>query len=374
MSAPTDLDLVRAFVDGRLGAAAREAFAARLDAEPALAELVARYGEVAAWPEPLVAETAVRPEDLPLDVPAPQASAPGVARRVAIAAVAVLAIGAGAVALARRTPSEGPLALEAIRDPLADAGPLASPIPALAASYVPVVASRVQFIDEFEAARRVARLAERPTFVYLHYPGCPVCAEFESTTLRDARTLGATDAYVLAKVDARRIPPELAPLLEKLEGWPLFVVIDATGASVDSFGGPVAAEALAARLEKDAASGRANAPGWTAVHTAVRALRAADAATMPAAKLAALDGVGSFEPSSPIAIAARARREAVGREAGETFAAARSAFASSGPTGALGVLDAGLARFAGTPFERDLRRVRDRLASGRLFPSVEHVR
>ena len=95
---------------------------------------------------------------------------------------------------------------------------------------------------------------------------------------------------------------------------------------------------------------------------------------MPAAKLAALDGVGSFEPSSPIAIAARARREAVGREAGETFAAARSAFASSGPTGALGVLDAGLARFAGTPFERDLRRVRDRLASGRLFPSVEHVR
>jgi hypothetical protein len=369
---PTDLDLVRARATGALPLSLEAEVERRLRTDPEFARLAAVYAVVHDATDD---EVPPRPA-LPAPEFRPEAPAMRLLPRIA-AAAALAALAVGSWVAARRARE-----VDALRDPVAlhaiamDAPrPDPSPADALSpsdlaflAAYETHGAAGLRTVEGFARGLALARGADVPLLVYLHYPGCPVCAEVETGPLLDERVARAASGFLVARQDVSEAPRHL---VEGLRAMPSFVVVSPEGERLDLVPSPSTADALVRVLSTEAQEAGVSARRpWSAVRDAAGFLRGARDVADPARRRALLEKAAAADPAG--ALGARARAEAA-LAAGDARAAleeARAAAEREGADAALRVLDAALARHGDTPEGRDLATVRARVAEARAFPRL----
>ena len=343
MTARLDIDWVRAYAERRLSPSDREAFEARMRAEPELAEMVERYAEVVEWPAEPVAESTVTFDDLRLDAPvesiAPRRLRPS---HVAIAAGILIAFVGGFLAL--RTPPtsapSGPVVLSAIHEaPVgSDVGPAARPVPALAETYLPVVDRKLRFVEGLDDARGIARAASCVPRSCSSISTGRAMPSGGANDVRDERVLAVAPGFVFAKVSADVagsrivIPSELG-----LDNQDVAAVRRLRRERRADRRVRRDAERREVRRAIVGAVARRRTPAWNEVHEAARLAR-------------------------------------LGAEARVALEAAMDLASAGGVDAGIAELDQAIARFAGLPFEADFRRIRDRAAADRKFPALEYAR
>jgi hypothetical protein len=305
-----DLDLLRAHVEGRLDAADGDRLRARLDADPALRELLAEYRAVHA-------ATAAAPP------PASGATFEGVLARAAprrVWRIAIPLAAAAALVLALQTgePQE-PLVLRAV--PLAPPAPAAQAAPpALLADYAPVADGRLRFLGDLPAAREVAAFTGLPLLLYVHVPGCPLCTHVERDVFGDARVRAAAAGFVLAEMDWFRARDGVLGGAG-YEG-PLLLVEKSDGARVEKLRALVPAGDLARDLGDARLEAGGGAVDWARLKGLAARLRDADRAA-PGERLRAWREVAAADPEGPLGACASARADAMAADAHAALAYAR---------------------------------------------------
>ncbi len=387
MQTHTDIDRIRAWVEGTLPEAEVASLRARLAADPELAAFAAAYRTVVAatageGPAPACP---LRFEDLHLDAPPAR---PWWARpAAAIAASVLLAAGAGLFLALREGKSGSGI------EPVSDSGPVAlatiplSPVtvpvlpavPELLSTYRPADETSLRFVEgDLAVARTMARTASRPLLMFVHHPTCPTCLEYAKGPFLDPAVREAAAPFVLAKASVLDVPASLYE--DEKVGWPIFLLftVDEAGERrVHAFGDYHEAKELAALLTQAAAKSAPAVAGkpldWDATNRLAAELLAAEKATDAAAQAAAYAKVSSADPAGGLGAVARARIAKQRESARLALEAAREIATRGGAHGAVDAvraLDDALPRFAGTPYEGDLRRVRDRLARDGKFPDL----
>ena len=386
-SDPLDLDLVRAYAEGQMPAPQRDAFAARLAAEPELAQLVAAFTLVAGLEGDSVPPMQTRFEDLRLDdVEAEAQPRVGALRwgRMLGAAAAVLVLALGAFLVLRRTGPTGPpppVVLAAI--PGDATAPTVPPLPAALVDYAPTGENGLRFLDGYASARAAAALVGRPLLVFAQVPTCPLCRELERDQFHEEALATAAEPFVLVRENMMKPSPEMEERLKGEEnvGWPFFVVDGADGKPASVFSldptKPLPDAATIARLFTAAytslsPAGRGRPLPWASTQAALADLRAADAAASERARGEALDRVAALAPEgSPLEEAVRLRRRAQAARARAALDAAGEAAAKGGGDAARAVVAAAVAQFEGTPYHADLARVLDHVVRFGAFPVLE---
>lgn len=389
MSDPLDLDLVRAYVEGRMAAPQRDAFDARLAAEPDLAELVAAFTVVSDVEGEPVPPMQTRFEDLRLDDVEAEAplrlGRPRLLRTLAaVAAVVLLAVGAF-LALRKEGPTGPPPPVVLAAIPADATAPVPAPIPAAVADYAPTGEQGLRFLDGvgYGSARDFATLLGRPLLVFAQVPSCPMCRELERDQFHRSALATAAEPFVLVRENMMKPSPELEARLkdEGDLGWPFFVVDGADGKPASVFSldptKPLPDAATLATLFTAAytslsPAGRGLPMPWASTRAVVADLRAADAATTERERSAALDRAAAVAPeASPLEGAVRARRAAQAARARAALDAALATATKEGVEAGRALLVAAVAQFEGTPYHADLVRVRDHLTRFGAFPVLE---
>ncbi len=368
----------------------RDAFAARLSAEPELARLLEAFTLVAGIEADPVPPMQTRFEDLRLDAvgaeESPRLAVPRLVR-VLGAAAAILAIALGAFFTLRRTEPTGPpppVALAAIpADAMAPAVPVVPAIPAALAEYAPVGEKGLRFLDGYASARAAAALLGRPLVVFAQVPSCPICRELERDQFHQEVLASAAEPFVLGRENMMKPSPELEARLQGEEnvGWPFFVVDGADGKPASVFSldptKPVPDAGTIARLFTAAYTslthaGKGRPLPWDAVRGAVAGLRAADDAGAERARSEALDRVAALAPEgSALEEAVRVRRASQAARARAALDGARDATARDGVGAGRRILAGALTQFDGTPFHADLVHVDEHLSRFGSFPILE---
>jgi len=379
MSESRDLDLLRAAYEGRLPADERRGLDERLRHEPGLASMARDLESVWAAPVDPVPACELSFDDLDLDAGAPVL--PRLVRHPVwlglAASAAVLLVAFLVWRPTASTPGaddRGPVVLSAIPlDPVKGTKP--NEVPAALADYAPMGPTGLRFVDGLEAGRSLARWTGRPLLVFVHYPDCPLCRGLAAGTFKAASLAAHVEPYVLAKATVDSLD---ASVLQGVEvGWPIFLVYGPDGRRVDAFGGAPDAAELAKAL--DTADAKLPAPtepalSWADTRDAARELLAAYAAKDEGTRHKYLSRALALVKDSPMGTEARTLQAALDREARSTLLGARDEAAAGHAKEALSLLDAAVARYRSTPYERDFTAVRARLAAGRPFPTLETPR
>jgi hypothetical protein len=192
MSDPLDLDLVRAYVEGRMAAPQRDAFDVRLAAEPDLAELVAAFTAVSDVEGEPVPPMQTRFEDLRLDDVEAEAplrlGRPRLLRTLAaVAAVVLLAVGAF-LALRKEGPTGPPPPVVLAAIPADATAPVPAPIPAAVATGAPTGSRGWFSTARLGSARDFATLLGRPLLVFAQVPSVPCAASSSGTSSTGRRS------------------------------------------------------------------------------------------------------------------------------------------------------------------------------------------
>jgi len=361
----SDLELLRAYAEGRLPPDALEAFAARLRDEPELAELAEVYG--------LVLEATAG------HVGAPESTFEDVARRAlrqgrrpllrmaAVAALLFAMLGAG---LWWRGHGTAPSVVRLASIPLAQLPEPETPPawPRSLAQHATADEDGLVWYHDVEQGLRVAQVAGRPVFLFIDYPGCPWCAEFKEVHSRDKGVVEAADDFVLVNVPWGRAPPELRT--NPNDGWPIYDVLDPAGHRVDGYLGMRPPAEVAAFLRE--AAGKLKATGdyrfvpWEELRKGARALAAAERAADAGERLARLREA----EAGPLAAAAGARIDEMEYEAQRSLFAARDL----PPAEARAELERAATALHGTPWAADLARVAAFLSEHGAFPRLEEAK
>jgi hypothetical protein len=367
----TDLDLARARAEGTLEGPARLEVERRLRDDPAFARLVALYADVLeATPEVLPPRPA-RPSPSFADARPRLLSRP---LALAAAAVVLAALGALSLRLALRPATEGggtAVVLRAIPlEPVADATPPDAPLPALS-RYAPAGAVGVRFVDGYEQGLALARASGKPLLLFLYAPECPLCVEVASGPLLDDRVGSAVEPFVVARQDVSEAPKSL---VEGLRHLPSFAVYTPAGARESLFAGALSVSELSTRLEVEAAMQvdvHGASPSWQTVRALAGDLAAAEEERDPARRRATWERTAAADPTGPLGGYARARLRGEKEAARQALLAAKEAASSSGAAAALARLDEAIRHAAGSPYEADLRAVRERVEETGTFPALE---
>jgi hypothetical protein len=368
-----DLDLARAFAEGRVPESQRQQVASRLRADPEFAALVALYGAVRADTEEAVPPRVARPAPDFADAPA----APRLLRPLALAAAAAVLLALGVLAFrdgAKPAKPPQPVFLRSIPldpVPVAEAAmPPAADLRELA-RYSPNDGAGVRLVDGVDRGLALSRASTKPLLVFLYSPQCPVCLEISKGALLDDAVGAAAEPFVVARQDVASAPKHL---LEGLRFFPAFAVYGPEGERESLFAATTKVAELVQQMGAEArAQEVAHGPSlpWDAVHGLARDLAAAEDEAAPARRLAIWERVAKEDPEGALGAAARARALTMKSDARGALLAAKNA---PDPQAAKAVLDDALARLAGTPYEADLRAVRVRLDETGTFPPLEPSR
>lgn len=351
-----DLERIRDYVEGRLPPAEREAFAREIARDPGLAELVETYDLVVrATSDALPAATTTFG-----DVVVRARATRRIPRPLLAAAALLLAVGAFLAVRASMAPA--PVRLTAI--------PLAlRPAPGAPPHWPPELLTHktadeegLLFYDDLSTALAVAKAAEAPVFLFIHFPGCPWCDEFRDVQCRDEAVIKAAESYVLLTLDWRKAPKSLQE--NPNEGWPIFDILDADGRKIDGWKGMEPAGTVAEFLAK-----RDRRPDWEGLGEGARRLEEAEAAEEMSRRLGLYRQVAAAD--NVLGEVARAHIAAMERDAQDALFAARDDALRLGAAAAADRLGRAAASFRGTPYGDDLDRVHTFVREHGSFPDLK---
>jgi anti-sigma factor RsiW len=399
MEPTTDLDRLRAWLEGRLPPAQAERLERDLERDPRLAELLESlrdvYALTALEPEPPLARTTF--ETLERRIAA-QRPAPSGWQRKAAAAVFALAAGTALAfflvrelggtsqeseriePIAQPTPRAAAVELTAIAldepAPSAYAPPLVAP--EVLASYDPRGASGIQWLHDMDVAFAVARASQRPLLVFGSLPGCPWCAELRAKVFPEKPVLDLIDRYVPLEWDLGKLPPDALPSFMVKRGYPLFEVWTVDDEGVLNFSGrpdaPTLVEMMHQGLERANATG--TVPEWDDVRgLGKRWLEAREARTAGrmAEAQSLLRDLARSDLGGPFAATSSAELSAIAADARSALLDAKAA-SDADPAGARANLETAADHFTGTDFEPDLRAVLAAWKAGNEFPELVQAR
>lgn len=356
-----DLERIRDYVQGRLAPAEREAFLAAMRRDAGLAELVEAY-EVIVRATPEAAP--------PSETTYGQVLARAGARRrpslllLAAAATLLLVAGGAWLFVPRRAPVP-PVVLATI--PLKQLPPPPTPPawPPDLTDHITADEEGLVWYADLDRALGVARVAERPVFLFIDFPGCPLCEQFRDGPCRDERVRKAADAFVLLNLPWPKAPKELQK--HPNEGWPIYAVLDRLGKPIGGFTGMRSAAELAGWLERTAAGLRGDFGfrEWRGLGEDARRLEEAAREEDPARRYGLYRQVAA--DTGLLGDVARAHLAATAKEAQDALYEARGL----PPAAAAARLAAAAAACRGTPHAADLERVLAHLREHGSFPELK---
>jgi len=244
-------------------------------------------------------------------------------------------------------------------------------IPPVLASWSPVQDGKITWLHSMDEARRVSALLERPVFVYGYIDGCPICAGFQANEFRDPEIQALVARSVPVAIDLMSLDES-----ERNELWnrryPLLELQDDRGDIVRTFGGTMAEVDMQSELAN--ALKDLTAPKWALVRELAAAWERARADEESGKLADASDALEKLVHQSDLPVFAAQGSRALaelGTYAWRALDHAR-ARAATDPAGARAELDVAMRRFAGTPFEADLRAVAGAWRAGGPFPVLAH--
>ena len=373
------LDLVHARAAGRLAPEDAPRLERALAADPALAALAEEYEVVYRLTGALGAGasegTRTSFEELERRLPPPTG-----ARRVAAAALFVLALGAAFAAGRWTRAGADELELAAIELDSPELGPAPPPeVPADWADYDPAGAAMVRFRTDLTEAETLAGAARRPLLVYGTYPGCPLAAALDAHVFSDPAVIDLAERTVPVRIDLALLSPAEQEAYTR-RGYPFLEMWSADGHPLHSLrrmpDAPTFVESLHDGLAKCA--GVDEQPPWDEVRGWARRLGAARGAELEG-ELARAErelGLLADDAEAPAAIRAQATAglRRLGLGARQLLLDAR-ALADDDVEAAAALLRQAGTRYAGTRYAADLAAALERLLrDGRFPPLVESDR
>jgi hypothetical protein len=368
----TWFDRQRAWIEGTMPADERVRFESEIARDPELARAADEMRLV--WQATAAGLGAVPASALTIDdVVASDVSEPPIPmrwRRVAAAALLIAAACAATYAARRFLLTDRVPLVKLDRIPL-DAGdqvkPVVADIPAVLANWSPVENGKIHWLDSLADAREVSAVLERPIFVYGYIDGCPICAGFQANEFRDPKVQALVERSVPVAIDLLSLDEK-----QRNEMWnrryPLLELQDDRGEIVRTFGGTMAEVDMQGELAS--ALQDVKAPKWPKVRELAAAWERAQS-DEEAGKLAdaakALEKLAQQKDEPAFAVQGQAGLSDIGVLARRAIEHARQR-AETDPKGARTELDSVIERFAGTPFEADLRAVAAAWRSGGPFP------
>jgi len=355
-----DLERIRDYVEGRLPSGEREAFAAEISRDAALAELVETYEMIVrATSDPVPAATTSFG-----DVMVRARAGRRISRPLLAAAALLIAVGLFAAVRATMTTPPRTVTLTAIPLSVLPAPEAPPEWPRDLVGHRTADEDGLVFYEDMDRALALARAAKTKVFLFIHFPGCPWCDQFRREQCRDEDVEKAADPYVLLTLDWRQAPEELRD--HPNNGWPIFDVLDADGKLVDGFKGLRSATEVAEWLEKRAPAER---PDWEGLGEGARRLDDAERTEDP---------VRRYELYRQVAVAdnvlgevARSRIAAMAKDAQDALFAARDDVLRLGAVAAADRLSAAAAAFRGTPYAADLENVLAYVREAGSFPQLK---
>jgi hypothetical protein len=396
MDPTTDLDRLRAWLEGTLSAEQAARLERDLARDPRLAELLESLRDVFALtalePDPPAVRTTFEQLERRL---AAERRAPSAWPRKAAAAIVALAAGTALAlflargrddathqsgSVAQPTPRAAAVELAAIQ--LEEPAPSPYPPPLVApevlASFDPRGPDGIQWLREKQVAFSIARASQRPILVFGSLPGCPWCAELRAKVFPEQAVVGLIDRYVPFEWDLGQLPPEEIPAFMAKRGYPLFEVWTVDDEGVLNFSGrpdaPTLAEMMHQGLERANATG--HVPEWSDVRALAQrwiAAREARSAGRMAEAQALLRELARSDLGGPFAATSTAELAGIASDARSALLGARDA-ASTDPSSARARLETAAEQFIGTEFEPDLRAVLAAWQPGDEFPELTPAR
>lgn len=394
MDPTTDLDRLRAWLDGQLSDEQAERLERDLEHDPALAELAESLRDVFALTarETSVPQARTTFEELERRLATRRSELPRW-RKAAAALVAIAAGTALAVFLTRGLGGESnevepvadatalPAPVELVAIELAEPTPSAYAPPLVApevlASYDPRGPDGIQWLRDEEVAYAVARASQRPLLVFGSLPECPWCAELRAEVFPEQQVLDLIDRYVPFEWDLGQLPQEEFTAFMAKRGYPLFEVWTVDDEGVLNFSGrpdaPTLVEMMHQGLERADSTGhvpewddvRALGQRWLEAREARTAGRMAEAQTL-------LRNLARADLGGPFAATSTAELASIAAQARSALLESRDA-ATSDPTGARTRLETAARHFAGTEFEPDLRAVLAAWDPEEDFPELQQA-
>jgi hypothetical protein len=372
MSDRTPFDDFRDLAEGRLDAASAAHLRARLDSDAALLAEFEAYHAVHAFTAP--AAGPVPASSLTFDRLDAARRAGRVRRmrpRIAVAA-SLLLVAAGAFAWHHHMPRTVvlraiPLSLSAVA---IDDAPS---VPARLADWRPVAGGAVNWIPSLEEGRDVARATNRPMFLWIYHPTCPICIGWDRGAFRDAEVAASAAEFVPVRVDVMKAPPGIERFLgeDMSKGWPYLGVMSADETERVDFAGDQGTDEIRGHLTSALATQAklGAAVPWEVAAGMARADRARTAGDV-AAQYRELAAVHDAAPAGAMRSAAAKRLDAIAASAAAALRFAQSLAATDEDAGARSLSEAA-ERFRGTPYGPDLAEVEQGLRATGRFPVLE---
>lgn len=388
MERTSDLDRLRAWLDGRLAASERARLERELDRDPELAELAERLRDVFAL-------TAAEVEPPPCRVTfadlerrfAPQAA---LWPRRAAAAALILAGGAasfwalrgGGPAPAPEPTAELPAAAPVVQLATLSVAPEPEPekprppawVPEVLASYDPRGPAGIAWLHDQRTATFVSRAAERPVLVLGSLPDCPWCARLRAEVFTQPGVAGLADLYVPFEWDLGELPEKELAYISERRGYPLLEVWDVQDEIVLNFSGQPDAQLFEEMLHQglERAGAAEDVPAWEDLRDWAARWLAAERARAEGRVAEAVEGwrdlVRRAQGNAIAEEAAAALRE-VEAQARVLLLRARD-LAAHDPQAAQRELEGALARYAGTAQAADLAAVLAAWETSGMFPTL----
>jgi hypothetical protein len=355
-----DLERIRDYVEGRLPPAEREAFAEELREDATLAELVEAYRMiVCATSDGVPASETTYPQVL---------ARAGARRRrplVLLAAAAALLLALGGAWLLAPRPKPPPVLLAAIPLARLPAPPAPPEWPRELLDHATADEDGLLWYGDLDRALAVSRAAGRPVFLFVDFPGCPLCEQFRAGPCRDRRVTDAAADFILLNLPWPEAPEELRK--PPNEGWPIYAVLDPQGKRIGGFTGMRSVAELAGWLKRTSGALREDFafPGWDALGREARRLDEAEREQDPARRYGLYRQVAAGE--GLLAEVARAHLLALEKEAQDALLGAQGL----APDAAAARLAAAAAALRGTPYADDLERVLAHLREHGSFPELK---
>ncbi len=363
------LEQLRAFVEGTLPDAERDAFLREVEQNPELAEMLEAYRVFA---------------DATANDPVPESTTsfadvtrrtPSIRRRLTVAAVAAVALLAVAVSFWGRGSGDavdtgpGVVSLQAVVLRSPQKGEVPEPVPPppeLAESYRPDDGETIDWLDDLDDALSIARYAGRPVLLFVDYPGCPLCAMYEHDVFPIGAVRDAADAFVMLRLTWNEAPAELRT--DPSRGWPIFPVLDHAGKRIDGFSGYKTARPLErwirAASKRIGKTGRFSPVAWKQVNSLAKRARA------ESLSYADLDALAQENPAGRFGAFARSRIQVLHNRAETALRDARDAT----PAEARRILEDARKELRETPYAHDLNAVLSSLGKTGAFPRLENAK
>jgi hypothetical protein len=218
-----------------------------------------------------------------------------------------------------------------------------------------------------DEARAVSTALARPIFVYGYIETCPICQGFQEHEFQDPAILALVDRAVPVRIDLLKLDEEEMEALTARR-YPLLEMQDETGAILHTFEGQMSEVDMQAELTR-AVAGLAG-PNWKLVHDLARKFldaRAAETSGRQAEALGSFTALAEAKELPRFAAAGDAGLARVATAAARLLTEARD---RASEADALARFESGIGSFAGTPFEVDLRAVRDAWRDSGHFPAL----